>query len=93
MKKRIIIIAAAVLIVILLLSGIKQTVSKKSTHYKTVPVKKRTIVECVEDSGTINPVQTVDIGTQVSGTIKDIYVDYNSKVKKGQLLAQIDPAL
>lgn len=93
MKKRIIIIAAAVLIVILLLSGIKQTVSKKSTHYKSVPVKKRTIVECVEASGTINPVQTVDIGTQVSGTIKDIYVDYNSKVKKGQLLAQIDPAL
>ena len=67
--------------------------SKKITTYKSVPVKKRTIIEYVEASGTINPVQTVDIGTQVSGTIKDIYVDYNSKVKKGQLLAQIDPAL
>lgn len=93
MKKRIIIIISAVLVAILLLLGIKQAVSKKITTYKSVPVKKRTIIEYVEASGTINPVQTVDIGTQVSGTIKDIYVDYNSKVKKGQLLAQIDPAL
>ena len=56
-------------------------------------LKKRTIIEAVEASGTVNPVNTVDIGSQVSGMIKEIYVDYNSKVTKGQLLAQIDPSL
>ena len=42
-------------------------------------------------SGTINPISTVNIGTQVSGIIDEIYVDFNSNVKKGQLLAIIDP--
>lgn len=92
MKKRtIIIIIAAVLIITLLF--IKMAASKNRVSYKSVPIKKRTIIESVEASGIVNPVQTVDIGTQVSGTIKEIYVDYNSQVKKGQLLAQIDPSL
>ena len=92
MKKRtIIIIFAAVLIITLLF--IKMAASKNKVSYKSVPIKKRTIIESVEASGIVNPVQTVDIGTQVSGTIKEIYVDYNSQVKKGQLLAQIDPSL
>jgi HlyD family secretion protein len=47
----------------------------------------------VTATGTVNPVTTVLVGTQVSGTIKNIYVDFNSPVKKGQLIAQIDPAL
>lgn len=90
-KHTIIIIIAAVLIITLLF--IKMAASKNKVSYKSVPIKKRTIVESVEASGIVNPVQTVDIGTQVSGTIKEIYVDYNSQVKKGQLLAQIDPSL
>lgn len=61
--------------------------------YKLSPVERKTIVQTVEASGTINAVNTVTIGSQVSGMIKNIYVDYNSKVKKGQLLAQIDPSL
>ena len=93
MRKKAIIISAIIITVLILLLGIKQVAGKKSVSYKSVPVKKRTIIESVEASGTINPVQTVDIGTQVSGTIKEIYVDYNSQVKKGDLLAQIDPAL
>jgi HlyD family secretion protein len=47
----------------------------------------------VTATGTVNPVTTVLVGTQVSGTIKNIYVDFNSPVRKGQLIAQIDPAL
>ncbi len=93
MNKKTIIIIISALVLILLLLGVIKLCTKKSVFYKSVPVKKRTIVESVEASGTINPVQTVDIGTQVSGTIKYIYADYNSKVKKGDLLAQIDPAL
>lgn len=66
---------------------------KEAKNYVTEPLTKRTITQIVEASGTINPVQTVSIGSQVSGQISAIYVDYNSKVKKGQLLAEIDTSL
>lgn len=55
-------------------------------------MERRTITQVVEASGTINPVNIVSVGSTVSGLMKAIYVDYNSEVKKGQLLAQIDPA-
>lgn len=66
---------------------------QSQNKYKLSPVERKTIVQKVEASGTINAVNTVTVGSQVSGMIKNIYVDYNSKVKKGQLLAQIDPSL
>ena len=52
-----------------------------------------TISTSVTATGTIQPVDTVNVGSQVSGTIKGVYADFNSTVKKGQLLAQIDPSL
>jgi HlyD family secretion protein len=60
--------------------------------YKTEAVRTGDLVSAVTATGTVNAVKTVLVGTQVSGTIKKLYVDYNSKVKEGQLLAQIDPA-
>ena len=51
------------------------------------------IKQVVEATGTINAVITVQVGSQVSGTISKLYVDFNSHVKKGQLIAQIDPPL
>ena len=60
--------------------------------YDTMPIKRCTITQVVEASGTINPVNLVSVGSTVSGLIKEIYVDFNSEVKKGQILAQIDPA-
>lgn len=66
---------------------------KEAKNYVIEPLTKRTITQIVEASGTINPVQTVSIGSQVSGQISAIYVDYNSEVKKGQLLAEIDTSL
>ncbi|MFN3480703.1 MAG: efflux RND transporter periplasmic adaptor subunit [Thermodesulfovibrionales bacterium] len=65
---------------------------KNSIKYKTEKVVKGDIVSSVTATGTVNPVTTVLVGTQVSGTIKHIYVDFNSPVKKGQVVAQIDPA-
>ncbi len=92
MKKRIIVIST--IIILILIGAVLLFANKnKDAGYETVPAKIDTIVEAVEASGTVNPVNTVDIGSQVSGMIKDIYVDYNSKVTKGQLLAQIDPSL
>jgi len=62
-------------------------------HYSTHPLSKGKIVEKVTATGTINPISNIDVGTQVSGRIQEIFVDYNSEVKKGDLLALIDPAL
>jgi HlyD family secretion protein len=62
-------------------------------QYRTDKVSKGDIVASVTATGTMNAVTTVLVGTQVSGTIKKLYVDFNSRVKKGQIIAQIDPAL
>src|SRR6185312_10233515 len=51
------------------------------------------IARNVTATGTIEPVDTVTVGSQVSGTIQHIYADYNSVVKKGQLIAQLDKSL
>ena len=75
MKKRYIAIAVAVLILIIFFIIIKH--KSKMPEYVTHPVEKNTIVQVVEASGTINPISTVNIGTQVSGIIAEIYVDYN----------------
>jgi HlyD family secretion protein len=61
--------------------------------YRTEKITKGDIVNTVTATGTVNAVTTVLVGTQVSGTIKQLYVDFNSTVKKGQIIAQIDPAL
>jgi HlyD family secretion protein len=61
-------------------------------EYVTAAVERGTIASTVTATGTVNPVTTVQVGTYVSGPITSIYVDYNSPVKKGQLVAKIDPA-
>lgn len=89
-KKRFVITA---LVAIAVIGGIiTSSAIKNRVHYETTPITQCTITQVVEASGTINPVNTVSVGSTVSGLIKAIYVDYNSIVKKGQLLAQIDPA-
>jgi HlyD family secretion protein len=60
--------------------------------YKSDKITRGNIVATVTASGTVNAVTTVLVGTQVSGTIKNIFVDFNSQVSKGQLIARIDPA-
>jgi len=62
-------------------------------QFRTDKIVRGDIEMAVTATGTVNPVTTVLVGTQVSGTIKNIYVDFNSPVKKGQLIARIDPAL
>lgn len=66
---------------------------KGPVQYYTAPVETGEIKQVVEATGTINAVITVQVGSQVSGTISRLYVDFNSHVKKGQLIAQIDPPL
>jgi HlyD family secretion protein len=63
---------------------------EKSYAFETAIVKKGSIINTITATGTIQADTTVLIGTQVSGVIKKIYVDFNSNVKKGQLLAELD---
>ena len=88
-KKRYIVIGAIIcaLLVLFLFIG------KGKVRYITKPVTQETITQYVEASGTIKPINTIAVGTQVSGTVAKIYVDYNSVVKKGDLLAELDPSL
>jgi HlyD family secretion protein len=59
----------------------------------TTSVARGSVVEAVEATGTLEAVTTVAVGTQVSGTIKELYADYNSEVRKGQVIAQLEPSL
>ena len=61
--------------------------------YKTAKIERGTIISTVAATGNLSAVTTVQVGTQVSGTIQKLYVDFNSRVKKGQAIAEIDPAL
>ena len=61
-----------------------------SLVYETAKVEPATISTSVTATGTIEPVNEVEVGTQVSGIISKIYVDYNSVVKKGQVIAELD---
>jgi HlyD family secretion protein len=65
---------------------------KGKASFRTAPVERGDIQSTISATGTLNAVITVQVGTQVSGTIKELLVDYNSRVKKGMLIARIDPA-
>lgn len=90
MKK--IIIAAVILILIFIGVFIVLKRGDKKPQYITETVDRGDIRATVSATGTVEAVTTVLVGTQVSGTIKQLFVDYNSTVRQGQLLAQIDPA-
>jgi HlyD family secretion protein len=91
MKKRIIYIGSAIVVIAIgylvyrSLGNTKQTVS-----FETAKIERGTISNTITATGTLEAIKTVNVGTQVSGVIEKIFVDFNSLVKKGQLLAQLD---
>lgn len=62
-------------------------------HYETVQVDRGRIVARVTASGTVSPLVTVQVGSQVSGRVEELKVDFNSQVSKGQVIARIEPKL
>lgn len=95
MKKRILWLAAALLLVALGVVAWRyhEKHRRPEVQYKTAPVERRHIVGKVTASGTLSALVTVQVGTQVSGRIQRLYADFNSHVKKGELVAKIDPQL
>ena len=89
-KKLYVIIIVFIIIIGLAIYFIKNT-GTKSYSYKLYKIKPITIQKSVLTTGTINPVHTINVGAQVSGLISKLDVWYNTDVKKGQLLAEIDP--
>lgn len=65
----------------------------KESPFSTVTVDRGDIVKTVSANGTLNPVVLVNVGTQVSGTIQKLHADFNDRVKAGQVLVELDPAL
>ena len=88
-------ILIGIIILIIIAAGVFVLFRDKEPEikFRTVNVSMGDIREVVTASGTVNAVTTVLVGTQVSGTIKHIYVDFNSQVKRDQLIARIDPAI
>jgi HlyD family secretion protein len=68
----------------------KQYLGMSQTKYTTVSVEEGPIVSNIRASGTLNPVRSITIGTGVSGMIRELTVDFNDKVKQGQIIAKID---
>ena len=68
-----------------------QRAQSEAVQYRTAKIERGNLQATVSASGAVNPVTQVSVGTQVSGQIRDLFVDFNSEVKSGQLIAQIDP--
>ena len=85
-------IAGLVVVAIAIFAAFEFKGNDKPQYYVS-KVDKGDIRQEVDATGTINAVTTVQVGSQVSGTIAKLYADFNSRVKKGQVIAQIDPAL
>ena len=92
MKKKKLFIFSIIVLVIIGIIWMRAGKGKKVAAYRIENPQRTKIVQTVEASGTINPVTQTSVGTQISGRVEQILVDYNSIIKKGQLLAVIDPS-
>lgn len=94
-KKKIILLLLILFLFLIfkLFFGGEKSLSLKSELFEFSKLSKQNIRSSVSATGTINPVNVISVGAQVSGIVNKIYVDYNDKVKNGQLLAEIDKAL
>ena len=90
MKRKRILIAAAVVIAAIVLWLVLRPSKGEGITLETTPTSRITIRNSVTATGTVEPVTEVEVGTQVSGIIDRLYVDYNDVVKAGQLIAEMD---
>src|ERR1700746_4100643 len=91
--KRFLPLAAIIVALLVILFSVWRCTSSGGANYQTATVTKGPITQAVIATGTLNPVQNVQVGSQVSGNIQKLFVDFNSSVKAGQVIAQIDPVI
>lgn len=94
MKKKYWILIGAVILIVAA-AGLAWMLIRKnrSETYRTAKIEKGDIVQTVRATGGVQPVKLVQVGTQVNGPVRKLYVDYNDRVKTGDLVAQIDPTV
>ncbi len=92
MRSRFVLAGLAFAIVAALAATFVSTRAHAAAAYVTTPVVQESLTQSVTASGTVNAQNTVTVGTQVSGTISQINVDYNSVVRQGEVLARLDPS-
>lgn len=88
---RALMLICAIVVVLVAIAAIVRTRLAPQIGYVSAPVVRQDLVATVTASGTVNPQDLILVGTQVSGTISELDVDFNSVVKTGQVLARIDP--
>ncbi|WP_340156048.1 efflux RND transporter periplasmic adaptor subunit [uncultured Winogradskyella sp.] len=89
-KKKIIIISSVLIVLAIVAYSFFKGEDTIIIEAETVLTKKANVTTMVTATGTIEPINQVDVGTQVSGVVEKVYVDYNSVVKEGQLIAELD---
>jgi HlyD family secretion protein len=91
--KRFLPIGVIIVGLLVILFVVRRCTSSGVSSYQTATVTRGPITQLVTATGTLNPVVNVQVGSQVSGNIQKLFADFNSEVKAGQVVAQIDPAL
>lgn len=90
-RRQTIFVVAAIVVVCLVVAAMLRAFLQPRISYITTPVVRKDLVQSVTATGTVNPQDTILVGTQVSGTITEQDADYNTVVKKGQILTRLDP--
>ena len=93
MKKTIIILVVLAALIVGVAKLLKPSDKLSVRNFEFVKVERGDVTEEVTATGTLQPINTVSVGTQVSGIIEKVYADYNDEVKQGQLLAELDKFL
>ena len=91
--KRFLPVGILIVALLLILFVVRRCTSSNTSTYQTANVTRGPITQLVTATGTLNPVTNVQVGSQVSGNIQKLFADFNSQVKAGQVVAQIDPVL
>ena len=92
-RNRVVVIIVLVLLAVAAALTLQRASARETQSYRFGEVERGDIRRTVSATGALSAVTTVSVGTQVSGQIADLYVDFNDRVKKGQILARIDPRL
>src|SRR5881275_195918 len=91
--KRFLPIGVIIAALLLILFAVRRCTQSGASNYQTAAITRGPITQLVTATGTLNPVVNVQVGSQVSGNIQKLFADFNSQVKAGQVVAQIDPML
>src|SRR6201984_481227 len=91
--KRFLPVGITIVAFLVILFVVRRCTSSDASAYQTASVTRGGITQLVTATGTLNPVVNVQVGSQVSGNIAKLFADFNSEVKAGQTVAQIDPVL